>query len=379
MSEQKTAVGHHTNKKVWKCFVRRGGDVLTIAFTQIMIRALVFGAVIGLPYLTDGRIKLPIACAFALLMYIFVLIPMRCQGGEKLRRLFFTRNLHSSGLTPYQKWLRTGLLRYFRGLLWGVPLFALLVFLGTRAPEWYEQIMHGEDAVKYMQRIQLWAGLIGKEPSTIVGLAVGAGVALLAAALLALLFAYGWWRDMPVEYLPSRSVGPEKTIRWARHIRRNHRRELIPHALLNMALFIPGVAAVAVVAYRYLIVVKKYLNSFLTTVTQAGIYETVAMVRKDLGGLIRGWPMPTRNQLLALGVVLLIVWLPLCIFRKMRNASLIADMMKKEHHSHHSSRNSISPQRPAAGPQAEAAEPEAPKQTEPAPEESEKAEESHAD
>lgn len=324
MSERKTTADHKTNKKVWRCLSRHSGDVVTIAFTQCAIRLLVIGAAIGLPYLSEGAVPLPVSFGLALVMYIFLWIPMRNQGGEKLRRLFFTRNLHSTNRIPYQEWLQTGLLRYFRGLMWGVPLIALLVFV----PYWFErQVMNGEDAIKHLQTIQQWSGLIGRESSLTAGLAVAAGIVLLAAGLLALLFAYGWWRDMPVEYLPSRSMGPGKTISWARHIRRYHLRELIPHALINMALCIPGVLSVGFVFYRYMIYVKINLGDFIQDMQGASALSFTAILKDEWHGL----PMPTNNQLLLLAVVLLVIWLPLCVFRKMRNASLIADMMKKEH------------------------------------------------
>ena len=323
MSEETTVVDHNTDAKVRKCVRKHLGDIISVVFVQVMARLLVL-AVAALPIISGGKYPWWMSISGALILYVFMMMPLRCHGGESLRRMFFTRNLHSGDRIPYKKWLKTDLLRHIRGFLWGIPLIALTVV----AVMWGHQLYYGENAPAQWRRVQDLARLVGREPSMSNGLPVAlVGIALLGL-VFGLLFAYGWWRDMPVEYLPSRSIGPVKTIHWARRIRKHHGKEVIRITLINMALCVPGALGIQAVLIRYGLRVMKYIRA-----NKAAINGGSFQFRSVLSKL----PMPSHNELLLLAGVAVIVYLPLCVYRKMRNASLVADLMKgssSHHHSH---------------------------------------------
>lgn len=325
MSEEITVVNHNTDAKVRKCLRKHLSDIVSVIFVQVMARALVVGAAV-LPIITDEGISLPFGIAGAVILYILVVMPIRCHGGESLRRMFFTRNLHSGDRIPYKKWLKTGLLRHVRGILWGIPLIAL-----TAATVWWgHQLYYAKNAPAQWRTVQDLARLVGKEPSMADGLPVALGGIALLGLVFVLLFAFGWWRDMPAEYLPSRSIGPVKTFHWVRRIRKHHRKEVIRHTWTNMALCLPAALGVLAVLARYGRRVLHYLSANKEAIN-GGSFQ----FRTVLSHL----PKPSTNELLILAGVAVIIYLPLCVYRKMRNASLVADLMKgnaSHHHSHDS-------------------------------------------
>ena len=260
----------------------------------------------------SGLLPLPDWQAWTLVfpLYILAVIPLRFWARERLRRLFYTHRHHSHHQSPWPKWLQCGLLRYGRGLLWGLPFL-----LGAG------YFLYGKSNMSYTdmwQPIQNLAALIGKEPS----IGVGAPIALALLALAALLFAWGWWLDMPAEYLHVRSLKAGEVFRWSRHIRKNRRGEMIKTALGNALLSLPALIGAGAVLVPY--VTEKVDFSLRSD-----------LVFNLLLRLLRS-PLP-QKQVLALGAVFLLLYAPLFLLRKTRNAAFAARALREHVRAHRQS------------------------------------------
>ena len=114
-------------KSAWKCLRKNIDGIMWVAFVTAALRAAVF-----LPLLLceefGGRLPMWMGWVMAAAVYIAGVIPMRFWGREKMRRIFYTRHTNHRRSNVYEKWLLAGLLRYLRGLLWGVPFIAGVVY-----------------------------------------------------------------------------------------------------------------------------------------------------------------------------------------------------------------------------------------------------------
>ena len=291
---------------------RHYDEISKAAFVQLRIRVAVVAPLLFCQTM-GGQLPDILAAGASLAVYVFILIPMRFWAKQKVRRVYYrhsnTRRKEDAS-TAYSRWLGTGLLRYLRGILWGLPFIACAVYfivLRSILPyhtwitpvHWLAMLLAGnpEDG---LGNVSLAWGLIG-------GLVV----------LFGLLFAFGWWRDLPFEYLPVRSIGTSNTVRWSRRIRKKHRKEMFGNVCVNFLLSLPAILGFSTVGWLYI------MNKVRFTYGVDVIFTDVMHLFQE--------PVPQLVLLELLGVFA-VLYLPFCIWRKCRNAALMARCIRPHAH-----------------------------------------------
>ena len=231
--------------------------------------------------------------AVSLLWWVFAVIPERFWAGERLRYYSSPKQYRPQGGKPYVNWLKAGFARYGRGCLWGLPF---LVCVGY--------FLYGWDHLPFndmwMPVMQL-GRLFDKEPNFAAGLPVAAVLMVLFIALLL----YGWWRDLPAEYVPVRHMSVRRFLRTIRQTRRRGKKKIVRTTIGNIVLSLPGFLGAVLVLGGYIAGKVNFSSS-----PEIIVASLMRLTRQPLPG-------ETRMQLL---LVFLILYLPLALFRKMRNA-----------------------------------------------------------
>lgn len=279
------------------------GKMAALAISQALLRAAAFAWPFLMPLLLGPDSALPgwLWVVPSALIYVFGVIPCRCMAGEKLRAWTGGDAASLSGGKPYLRWLLAGLARYGRGIVWGLPF---LVSVGYLADGYQNKPFN-----EMWEPIMKMATLMGKEPTLAIGLPM-AGALL---ALFGLVFAYGWWRDIALEYLPVRHMGVKKAFRSARSLRKKGKGKLLSNIPVHVLLTLPSLAGFLLVLLPYVLSKVRAVSSIDLMVTQ-------------LLRVLRS-PLP-KEQLLLLLAVFLAVHLPLCMVRKARNAALMGKLMQ---------------------------------------------------
>ncbi len=295
-------------KTAWRGLRKYFGEIITVAFVTVLLRAAVF-----LPMLLcedfGGKLPMWMGWVLAAAVYIAGVIPMRFWGREKMRRLFYSRHMNHRQKNVYEKWLKTGLLRYARGILWGIPFLAGLVY--------FTVFRRTLDAKTFWMPVRNLAVLVGQEAN----LGTGMLVTLFLMIVFGLMFAHGWWRDLPIEYLPVRSLEAMKTLHWSRRIVKNHKKEIRRNTFQNFLLSLPVLIGLGAVLVPYVRANVDFSVSADMTATQI-----LRLLRT---------PLPTA-ELLKLAAVAAVLYVPFWIFRKTSNAALIGKLMKEKTHTSHS-------------------------------------------
>ena len=295
------------SRAAWRGWTRNGGVVLKVTGAGLLVRAIAWTPAL-LPALTKNKFPLWLGLILCVALHVLLVLPQRCWGGEKLRRIFYTRNLPDRPRNVWRKWLKADLLRFLRGVAWGLPfLFCVGYFVYG-----YQVLAF----TKMWQPVMHLATVFGREPTMDMGLPIAGGLVV----FFGLLFAYGWWRNVMFEYLPIRSLEMGQAFRWARRMRRHHRGQLAGNTAVNALLSLPAVAGVMAVLIPY--VMEKVDFSLSTDLV-------VQLLMRLLST-----PLP-RKQVLLLAAVGAVLYLPLCVFRKTRNAALAARLIKGRDGSHH--------------------------------------------
>ena len=293
----------------WKCLKKNLNGIASVAMVTAALRIAVF-----LPLLLcvdfGGKLPLWMGCAVSAAVYILGVIPMRFWGREKMRRMVYSRHMNHKKKDVYQKWLKTGLLRYARGIVWGLPFLAGTVY--------FTVFRARLDVKTFWMPIRSLAILAGQKSNINTGFIVALALMLVSG----LLFAYGWWRDLPFEYLPARSLGPVKTLHWSRRILKKHRKEMRKNTLVNFFLALPAWIGLGAALVPYAL---KNVDFSLSP----------DLLVSQLLRLLRS-PLP-QSVLLMLGGVVLLLYVPFWILRKTRNTALIAMLMRNHDHASHSS------------------------------------------
>ena len=294
-------------KAAWRGLRKNLSEITTVAFVTALLRVAVF-----LPMLLcvdfGGKLPMWMGWVMAAAVYIGGVIPMRFWGREKMRRLFYSRHLNRRHKKIYQRWLNTGLLRYARGILWGLPFLAGVIYFTV-----FRRIL---DYKTFEAPIHWLATLLGGDVSLALGIIFG------LMAFFGVLFAYGWWRDLPVEYLPVRSLDTKPTFHWSRRIRKRHGKEMRRNTFANFFLSLPALIG---------------LGAVLTPYVRANVDFSLSadMMVTQLLRLLRT-RMPTA-EMLKLAAVAAVLYVPFWIFRKTRNAVLMGRLMRENDHGSHSS------------------------------------------
>ena len=288
----------------WKCLKTNMNDITTVGIVTAALRALVV-----LPLFLSanfgGKLPLWMCLVMSAFVYIAGVIPMRFWAREKMRRMVYSRHMNHHRKDVYKKWLAAGLLRYIRGCLWGLPFLAGLVYFTV-----FRLIL---DAQTFWLPIRPLAVLLGREPDTSAGFLAAMGL----MAVFGLLFAYGWWRDLPMEYLPARSLGPVKTLHWSRRILKKYRKQMRICTLVNILLSLPAWIGLGAVLVPY-------------AMKSVDFSVSPDLMFSQLLNLLRS-RLPL-SVLLMLGGVVLLLYVPFWALRKTRNTALIAQLMRQNDH-----------------------------------------------
>jgi len=285
---------------------RHYDEISKAAFVQMLIRAAVIAPLIFCESV-GGRIPDILAGSASLAIYIFILIPMRFWARQKVRRVYYRHSDSNKKQTDtYNRWMATGLLRYLRGLLWGLPFIACVVYFTV-----LRTIL---DAPTFNAPIHWLAMLLAGNPENGVGnVSLAWGLIAALTALFGLLFAYGWWRDLPFEYLPVRSIGAARTLHWSRRVLKKHRHEMLGNTCVNFLLSLPAILGFGAVLGMY-------------ALDRVNFSLSMEMVLAQLRNLVTQ-PIP-RLVLLELLAVFAVLYLPLCVYRKCRNAALMGRCLR---------------------------------------------------
>lgn len=293
----------------WKCLKKNFNGITTVAMVTVALR---IAALLPLRLCVGFGGKLPVWMGFIMCaaVYIAAVIPSRFWCREKMRRMVYSRHLNHRQKDIYKKWLETGLVRYARGILWGLPFLADVVY--------FTVFRSRLDVKTFWMPIRSLAVLAGQSPNIDTGFLVTVVLML----IFGLLFAYGWWRDLPVEYLPARSLGPKKTLHWSRRILKKHRKAMCMNTLINFFLGLPAWIALGAVLVPYAMGSVDF-----TLGPEMVLSQVLRLLRASL----------PRNVILMLAGVVLLVYVPLWLLRKTRNTALIGTLMRDTPHSSSSS------------------------------------------
>ena len=304
-NESRVSIGKAARKGIGRHY----DEISKAVFVQLLIRAALIAPLIFCKSM-GGRLPDMLAAVASLVVFVFFLIPMRFWARQKIRRVYYRHTSKDKiHVGAYMKWLSTGLLRYFRGFLWGLPFIACMVYLTV-----FRTILDGPT---FEMPIHWLAMQLAGNPENGTGnVNLAVGIIAAAVALFGLLFAYGWWRDLPFEYLPVRSFGAVKTLHWSRHIYKHYRKDMIGNVCVNFMLSLPAILGFGAVLGMYAMDNVNF---------SYGITVTMPQIRR-----LFTQPVP-RLVLLELLAVFAVLYLPLCVYRKCRNAVLIARKMRHRH------------------------------------------------
>ncbi len=286
---------------------RHGGAVMGLGLWQLAVRAVALlplaAALFGIPGLKLGRDALPWCAGATVLLNVFLVMPLRGYGYSCLR---FLSGGHRARRGWYAVYLRYGLCRLGQGLLWGLPFLAvsglwLYAFNGMPMTSFYAILTR----LSRMVNGQLDAGVM---------------VWIGAMGLTGLLLCYGWWRLMPADQVDMQTRGVRKGIRRGRRVRSENRKAYWANALVNMLLTLPGLAG-----FCYVL-----LNRYLGGVS----WDQGAFMAAQRIMVLLAAPLP-NTTLLYLAAVLVLVHLPLCMVRKVRNAALTRRLYEAKYYADH--------------------------------------------
>ena len=140
---------------------------------------------------------------------------------------------------------------------------------------------------------------------------------LLGFALLlifGMIFALGWWRDLPMEYLPARRLGSWGVNQYAQKVRARAQGKMAHNMLGNMLLSLPAMIGALAVIVPYI------LDHIRITGNKLMLLQGILRVIKS--------PLPGM-QIILLALVFLLLYLPCCALRKMRNAVLVRRLSRE--------------------------------------------------
>ncbi|MBE5783683.1 MAG: hypothetical protein E7329_10265 [Clostridiales bacterium] len=237
--------------------------------------------------------------SFGAVLYIFWLLPARFAMGERMRRMAVGKKAPEAR-KGYALLFKAGLMKLGRGILWGLPfLIGLSLFL------YGMEYLPYNDLGKILQKFVLF----GEATS-----ARGLIAVLLLLLLLLLAFAFGWRRDMAMEYLPVRKLGLKGMRQLTGKTRQRGRGKLLKNTCANFLFTVPAVAGCALVLLPYAQENMRSSSNMLRTV------QSLLQLMKE--------PLP-NIQLLWLAAVAAVLYMPFFLYRKMRNAVLVQELTRE--------------------------------------------------
>ena len=205
----------------------------------------------------------------------------------------------------FGRFLRLGLVRYLRGLLWGLPFLAGVGLF-----------LYCMEAVSFQEQ-----GLMFEAIARFFGYQQGDGLVVKGAALyfvllipLLLLFLWGWRRDVPADTLIVCS-DDEKVFSASRALRKAGSSCLRHCTRGNFCLYLPGLALSLAALIPY---VRENLR------VSGNIAVMWHSVRKMTDRV------PPVTTLLLLAAALLLAALPLCVLRRLRVTAAVCDLTEEK-------------------------------------------------
>ena len=261
------------------------GLIVLQAVLRLALMVLLYFALTGKDAAVMG-----IAAGAVLLL---LLMPLRFVIGKLMRG-------ESQGIAAAScfKRLWQGCLRFLRGIVFSLPFFGLAGY--------FLHVFYTQPFNKVGQFLQKFSVLVGKDPSVDTGL-LGY---LIVLAVLLVIGALGWRRDLAMEYVhdtAGKTTG--ELIRATRDIRRNGRGRLLWLTVSNFVIALPGLAVFGFVLVPY----------FYHQLSMAG--GNMMMMLQLLLDMLKK-PLP-REQLLQLAAGYALIYVPLQAWRKKRTANTV--------------------------------------------------------
>ncbi len=281
-----------------KTCIQHAGRLIGLTVWQLLLR------VVGLAplYFLFGERKDPIfsqqtdfyCIGFMCAWYILVVMPARYFAagqrtawaiGEKRERFKYTNALG------------TGLLRLLLGLPWAAA------FLFTASAFVY--MFNYSDFTTFFKLLGTLGGIVGGRMDA--GVLLWLGTIVLAA----IVFIYGWWRGVPLDYQPVSRRSPGQAYQHSHHVRKTNRRSIIENGMKNALCYLPSLLLMAAVMLYYMLGEISFSN---------GAYAVVGKINTLLHQELPLWVWG------AWGGILVLAHLPLMNYRKMCNAVLLCDI-----------------------------------------------------
>lgn len=281
------------SQSAWTALRANKGKIARLMLAQWAIKL----AALALPLALVTFAPWPVWIAWALMggMVLLAVLPLRFRMGELLRSWSSPRALRAPRSMNYGAWLKAGLLRGLRGLIWGLPFFAGLFFL-----LYGMEYMPFNEMGKIFQRFALGSGGTTADGMKVYGI-------LMALSLVVLLV--GWWRDAAMEFLPVRRLRLRALRRLTAQVRRRDlgRGRMVGYVLVNGLMMVPVLLGYGLVMLPYVQAKVRVSSNMLMTLN-----SILSLVKQPL-------PAP---QIVGLLAVLVALHMPVYALRKMRLATL---------------------------------------------------------
>lgn len=204
---------------------------------------------------------------------------------------------------PWGKRVAQGLLRFFRGAVFALPLCAVAGYL--------IYALENLPFNKAGQIIQNFSAVVFAAPSVDTGIL---GVALVLA-VLAVVAVIGWRRDLAMEYLPGGAAMTNKQlVKGTAALRKAHRGTLAAVGLQNVLIAVPAIAMFALVLVPYVW-------------GQLSMAGSNRILQLQMALQLMKKPLPA-GQVGLLAAVYGAVYVPLHALRKMRIAKKVRKISK---------------------------------------------------
>lgn len=178
-----------------------------------------------------------VRAAFTGALYILLVWPCRFTGARTLLHIISTDTALKGSTPSYPHMLRAGCYRALKAALFGIPLYCLLFIIYR-----YVFIL---DASQYASALQTLGCIVLPSSNPARQQLAGLISFLVFFSLSLLLQIFGWYRDIPFDYLQRKGSSVSDAAAKAKAIRIRQRKALILNALADIILFLfPSILAV---------------------------------------------------------------------------------------------------------------------------------------
>ncbi len=290
----------------WHAYTRSLPNLLLWTLLQAAVRFVALSPVLLSVCLHILSVRA--ALVFSLLLYIFLVYPMRFRSALTLTRM--VRWMDASSLRPasYPSRLGAGLIRMLSGMVWGIP-FAALIYRLYR----YIFVFPGS---RFNQDFRVIGAFFNGSAADDTQLLIGSIVFFGMIFLSLLLFLCGWRCGVSFDFQLVGNASPGDALRNARRVRRlpHVRRALRKSAVTNALLCLPAIILPLTVPYIY-------LRGMLTGSPMQDLQLLIAFFQ---AGMISG------GVVYITATVFLVLYLPLFSYRKLRNAAIVVNAYADE-------------------------------------------------